>query len=66
MRDVRARSESGLREDIRVGVQYLEAWRRGLDAVPLYNLMEDAARLTAARRLCGAGLDARSHKRPLH
>ncbi|MGB8328273.1 MAG: malate synthase A [Steroidobacteraceae bacterium] len=33
----------GLRHNIRVGVQYLEAWLRGSGCVPLYNLMEDAA-----------------------
>lgn len=38
-----ARTEEGLRENIRVGVQYIEAWLRGRGAVPLYNLMEDAA-----------------------
>jgi len=38
-----ARTENGLRENIRVGVQYIEAWLRGRGAVPLYNLMEDAA-----------------------
>ncbi|MBV9511114.1 MAG: malate synthase A, partial [Caulobacteraceae bacterium] len=38
-----ARTEAGLRENIRVGVQYIEAWLRGKGAVPLYNLMEDAA-----------------------
>ena len=37
------RTEAGLRENIRVGVQYIEAWLRGKGAVPLYNLMEDAA-----------------------
>jgi malate synthase len=37
------RTERGLRENIRVGVQYIEAWLRGRGAVPLYNLMEDAA-----------------------
>ncbi len=37
------RTEAGLREIIRVGVQYIEAWLRGRGAVPLYNLMEDAA-----------------------
>jgi malate synthase A len=37
------RTEAGLRENIRVGVQYIEAWLRGRGAVPLYNLMEDAA-----------------------
>lgn len=37
------KTEAGLRENIRVGIQYLEAWLRGRGAVPLYNLMEDAA-----------------------
>ncbi|THD44136.1 MAG: malate synthase A, partial [Bradyrhizobium sp.] len=43
------RSEAGLRENIRVGVQYLEAWLRGRGAVPLYNLMEDAATAEISR-----------------
>ena len=30
-------------QNIRVGVQYIEAWLRGRGAVPIYNLMEDAA-----------------------
>ncbi len=38
-----SRTEAGLRENIRVGVQYLAAWLGGRGAVPLYNLMEDAA-----------------------
>ena len=37
------RTEAGARENIRVGVQYLSAWLGGKGAVPLYNLMEDAA-----------------------
>jgi malate synthase len=37
------RTERGARENIRVGVQYLAAWLEGKGAVPLYNLMEDAA-----------------------
>ena len=36
-------TEAGLRHNIRVGVQYLEAWLRGTGCVPLYDLMEDAA-----------------------
>ena len=43
------RTEAGLRENIRVGVQYLEAWLRGRGAVPLYNLMEDAATAEISR-----------------
>ncbi len=37
------RTVEGLRHNIRVGVQYLEAWLRGSGCVPLYNLMEDTA-----------------------
>jgi malate synthase len=37
------RTESGLRHNIRVSVQYLESWLRGQGCVPLYDLMEDAA-----------------------
>lgn len=36
-------TEVGLRNNIRVGIQYIEAWLGGLGCVPLYNLMEDAA-----------------------
>jgi len=36
-------TEQGLRQNVSVGVQYLEAWLRGHGAVPLFNLMEDAA-----------------------
>ncbi|MFL6766782.1 MAG: malate synthase A [Sphingomicrobium sp.] len=37
------RTEAGARENIRVAVQYIAAWLSGRGAVPLYNLMEDAA-----------------------
>jgi len=43
------RTEEGLRLNIRVGVQYIEAWLRGRGAVPLYNLMEDAATAEISR-----------------
>ncbi len=36
-------TEAGMRWNIDVGLQYLEAWLRGLGCVPIYNLMEDAA-----------------------
>ncbi len=36
-------TEEGLRNNIRVAVQYIEAWLGGNGCVPLYNLMEDAA-----------------------
>ena len=38
-----SKTEEGFRLNIRVGVQYVEAWLRGRGAVPIYNLMEDAA-----------------------
>lgn len=43
------RTEGVFRENIRVGVQYLEAWLRGKGAVPIYNLMEDAATAEISR-----------------
>ena len=43
------KTEAGVRENIRVGVQYIEAWLRGRGAVPLYNLMEDAATAEISR-----------------
>ena len=36
-------TEEGPRNNVRVGIQYIEAWLGGLGCVPLYNLMEDAA-----------------------
>ena len=42
-------TEKGVRENIRVGVQYVEAWLRGNGCVPLYNLMEDAATAEISR-----------------
>ena len=42
-------TEQGLRTNISVGVQYLEAWLRGSGAVPLFNLMEDAATAEISR-----------------
>ncbi len=36
-------TEEGLKWNIDVGLQYLEAWLRGNGCVPIYNLMEDAA-----------------------
>jgi malate synthase len=44
-----ARTEEGFRLNIRVGVQYLEAWLSGRGAVPIYNLMEDAATAEISR-----------------
>ncbi|HLH38174.1 MAG TPA: malate synthase A [Bryobacteraceae bacterium] len=36
-------TEDGLKWNIDVGVQYLDAWLKGIGCVPIYNLMEDAA-----------------------
>lgn len=43
------RTEDGVRENIRVGVRYTQAWLEGRGAVPLYNLMEDAATAEISR-----------------
>jgi malate synthase len=42
-------TDEGLRHDVRVGIQYLEAWLRGQGCVPLYGLMEDAATAEISR-----------------
>lgn len=42
-------TEAGLRQNVAVGIGYLEAWLRGQGCVPLYNLMEDAATAEISR-----------------
>jgi len=42
-------TEKGLRTNVSVGVQYIEAWLRGSGAVPIFNLMEDAATAEISR-----------------
>ncbi|BBK41602.1 malate synthase [Allostella vacuolata] len=42
-------TEAGLRQNINVGIGYIEAWLRGIGCVPLYNLMEDAATAEISR-----------------
>ncbi len=42
-------TEAGLRTNISVGTQYIEAWLRGSGAVPINNLMEDAATAEISR-----------------
>ena len=42
-------TEAGVRTNVSVGVQYLEAWLRGSGAVPIFNLMEDAATAEISR-----------------
>ncbi len=44
-----SKTETGLRMNLSVGVQYVEAWLRGNGCVPLYNLMEDAATAEISR-----------------
>ena len=42
-------TEEGLRNNISVGILYIESWLRGQGAVAIYNLMEDAATAEIAR-----------------
>ena len=42
-------TEKGLRHNIDVGIQYLEAWLGGNGCVPIYDLMEDAATAEISR-----------------
>ncbi len=42
-------TEAGLRNNISVGIQYLESWLRGSGAVAIFNLMEDAATAEISR-----------------
>jgi malate synthase len=42
-------TEAGLRQNLNVGVGYIEAWLRGIGCVPLYHLMEDAATAEISR-----------------
>lgn len=43
------RSEQGMRHNIRVALQYIEAWISGNGCVPIYGLMEDAATAEISR-----------------
>ena len=42
-------TDQGLRTNVSVGIQYIEAWLRGSGAVPIFNLMEDAATAEISR-----------------
>jgi len=42
-------TEDGVRTNVLVGLEYLEAWLRGFGAVPINNLMEDAATAEISR-----------------
>jgi malate synthase len=46
--DARA-TEEGLRNNVNVGLRYLESWLRGTGAVTIFNLMEDSATAEIAR-----------------
>jgi malate synthase len=42
-------TEAGLKQNVAVGLGYIEAWLRGVGCVPLFNLMEDAATAEISR-----------------
>ena len=42
-------TEAGLKQNVAIGLGYLEAWLRGIGCVPLFNLMEDAATAEISR-----------------
>ena len=42
-------TETGLKQNVAIGLGYLEAWLRGIGCVPLFNLMEDAATAEISR-----------------
>jgi malate synthase len=42
-------SDAGVENNVSVGLQYLESWLRGVGAVAIYNLMEDAATAEISR-----------------
>jgi len=42
-------TEAGLRQNLNIGIGYIEAWLRGTGCVPLYHLMEDAATAEISR-----------------
>ena len=51
-------TESGLRQNISIGIQYIGAWLAGTGCVPIFNLMEDAATLKFLVHKFGIGLGA--------
>ena len=42
-------TKDGLRQNISIGIQYIEAWLSGNGCVPIHNLMEDAATAEISR-----------------
>lgn len=51
-------TEGGLRANIEIGIQYISAWLGGRGAVPLNNLMEDAATAEISRAQVWQGIQA--------
>ncbi|MGA7866990.1 MAG: malate synthase A [Stellaceae bacterium] len=54
-------TEAGLRQNLNVGIGYIEAWLRGIGCVPLYNLMEDAATAEISRAQVWQWIRHRAH-----
>jgi len=42
-------TDAGVRQNVAVGIEYVESWLRGVGAAALYNLMEDAATAEISR-----------------
>ncbi|WP_457973446.1 malate synthase A [Arthrobacter sp. D1-17] len=53
-------TEQGIRNNIEVGIRYLESWLRGNGAVTIHNLMEDAATAEISRSQLWQWIYARS------
>ncbi len=53
-------TETGLRTNISVGLQYIESWLRGVGAVGIFNLMEDVATAEISRSQVWQWLHRRS------
>ncbi|MGH9357486.1 MAG: malate synthase, partial [Terriglobia bacterium] len=54
-------TEAGLRQNIAVGIGYLESWLRGIGCVPLFNLMEDAATAEISRAQLWQWVHGKAH-----
>ena len=59
----RGRTYAGLRNAVQVGIRYIEAWLRGLGAVAIFNLMEDAATAEISRSQIWQWINARRRLR---
>jgi malate synthase len=54
-------TEAGLRQNVSVGIQYIESWLRGVGAAAIFNLMEDAATAEISRSQIWQWLHNRAH-----